>query len=311
LKQRLQTFPEVVAVAASSEIPVGGFTSNGYRPEGMQNYMMIHVVEIDEDFPTVYNIRLKTGRLLSNSRQTDKTAFLINETLAKKLGWDDNAIGKHIYRNGNHEVAGIVEDFHYASLYEEIQPLILSNRNENSFYFLSIKYNSDDVSVLLKKTETVWNDVNPNSLFEYFFFDELYDSLYKAEWHFHLLFLFFSFVAIVLASLGMLSLMTYTTEQRKKEIGIRKVLGASVNEILRMLLSRTIIQLLIANIMAAPVVWWLINKWLESFAYRISVGWMVFTLALLISAVVALSAVGVQALKAAMANPVRAISRGE
>jgi len=311
LKQRLQAFPEVIAVTASSEIPINGFPQNGYRPEGMNNVMMIHVVEMDEDFPTVYGIRLKTGRLLSDDRPTDKTAFLVNETLSKTLGWSDNAIGKHIYRNENHEVVGIVEDFHYASFYEEIQPLILSSKNEDDFYAISIKYDATDVSLLLNKIESVWNDVNPNALFDYSFFDELYDSLYQKERHFRLLFLIFSFVAIVLASLGMLSLMTYTTEQRKKEIGIRKVFGASVSEILRMLLKRTVIQLFVANTLAFPVVWWLISKWLENFAYRVSIGWTVLIFALLISTVITLTAVGIQALRAATANPIKAISKGE
>ena len=311
LKQRLRAFPEVVAVAASSEVPIGNFTQNGYRPEGMQNWMMIHVVEMDENFTSVYGIRLKTGRLLSDDRQSDKTAILINETLAKKLDWNDNAIGKHIERSENHEVIGIVQDFHYASLYEEIQPLILSGKNESDFYSISIKYNADDASVLLKKIESAWNDVNPNALFEYSFFDELYDYQYKTEQHFRLLFLIFAFIAIVLASLGMLSLMTYTTEQRRKEIGIRKVFGASVGEILRMLLRITVLQLLIANIIALPIVWWLISKWLEDFAYRISVGWMVFVFALLISAAIALIAVGFQAVRAAVADPIKAIMSGE
>jgi putative ABC transport system permease protein len=311
LKQRLQAFPEVIAVAASSDIPIDDFTKNGYFPEGMQNPMMIHVVEMDEDFPTVYGIQLKTGRFPSDDSQADKTAILINETLAKKLEWDDNAIGKHIRRVENHEIAGIVKDFNFASLYKEIQPLILSSKNEDDFYKISIKYVGDDVSVLLKKIKTAWDDVNPNTLFEYSFFDELYDNLYKTEQHFRLLFLIFALIAIVLASSGMLTLMIYTTEQRKKEIGIRKIVGASVKEILQMLLRHTMIQLLIANMIALPIAWWFIHKWLENFAYRISIGWTIFVFALLISTAIALSAVGFKALRAAMADPIKSISNCE
>ncbi|MDR1172635.1 MAG: ABC transporter permease [Bacteroidales bacterium] len=308
LKHRLENLPGVSAVSASSDVPAGWITSNGYFPEGMTDVMVIKVLDADENFLEVYGITLKSGRFF-NGGDADKTCYVINEALAKLLDWNDGAVGKHINRNGNYEVIGVVRDFHYESLYSEIQPLIITCQPEGAGLFsdVSVKFGSTGVTSLIGHVKEVWKEVNPDVPFEYRFFDDVYDSQYKAEQQFRMLFFSFSFIAIVLATLGMLSLMAYTIEQRKKEISIRKVLGASISDVLQLLLRRTAVQILVANVIAWPVAWWLIRKWLENFAYRIQIGWAVFALALFISAFIALIAVVCQAIKAATANPVKSL----
>ena len=307
LKQRLQSLPEILAVSATSQVPCGGFTSNGYRPEGVENPVMIKVVDVDEHFLNAYNIQLKTGRFFSGGEQ-DKHYYVVNESLAKTFGWNDEAIGKTIERDGRREIIGIVNDFIYAPLYSKVEPLIITNDPwQGRFRSASIKYRTAEVPAMVSKVEKIWNEVNPDTPFEYQFFDELYDSQFKLEMSFRALFAAFAGIAIILAALGVLSLMAYTTEQRKKEIGIRKVMGASVWEILVMLLKQTGVQVLIANLIACPAAWWVVQMGLNIFAYKISLRPGIFIIAFVLSALAALLAVGFQALRAATSNPIESI----
>jgi len=307
LKQRLQNVAEVKGISTTSAIPGTGFTANGYVPEGLENPIIIKVVDVDENFLEVYGIKLQTGRFFSGAEQ-DRPFYVVNESFVKTFGWDADAIGKTVERNGKHEVIGIVNDFNHAPLYSKVEPLIITNAPwENRFSAASIKFHTTALPAFVAKVEKIWNEVNPDVPFEYHFFDELYDKQYKMEMSFRALFAFFALIAILLAALGVLSLMAYTTEQRKKEIGIRKVLGASVNEILLLLLRQTGIQVLIANVIAWPLAWWIVQKGLSYFAYRISLGPVIFLTAFLLSALAALLAVGFQALKTAISNPVESI----
>ena len=307
LKTRLQNLAGISAVSLASDEPYDGLTSNGYLPEGMENPIMIHVLDADENYLDVYGIALKEGRFFSEGVQ-DKTYYVVNESLVKTLGWQDEAIGKTIERNGRHQIIGVVGDFNYAPLYSQVEPLIITNMPVNGrFASTSIKYRVADVPALVSKVEKIWNEVNPDTPFEYNFFDELYDSQYKIEMRFRALFAVFAVIAIILAALGVLSLMAYTTEQRRKEIGIRKTLGASTGQIIAMLLQQTGVQVLVANLLALPAAWWIVQKGLGYFAYRISLSPMIFVEAFAVSAIAALLAVGWQALKAASANPVKAI----
>lgn len=306
LKERLKEIPEIRSVSASSDVLADGLTQNGYRLEGKDNVLLIRVLDVDADFFEVYNIPLKSGRLFSDNRQTDKQTYLVNEKLAALF--EDDAIGKYIERGGRYEIIGIVKNFHYASLYDEIAPLIITFDPEMGYYSaLSIRFEVNNVREMLKKVEKTWREINPNSPFEFRFFDEIYEAQYTLERHFRSMFLCFGVIAILLAALGMLSLMVYTTEQRKKEIGIRKVLGASVSEIMKLLLRRTLWQIVIANLIAIPISLYLVQMWLNNFAYRISIGWAVFALVFFLSAVVVLLVVSLQTIKAALENPVDSI----
>ena len=307
LKQRLQSLAEVSDVSATSAVPGSGFTGNGYLPEGMENPIIIRVVDVDENFLDVYGIPLQTGRFFSGG-EPDNSFYVVNESLANTFGWKDDVLDKSIERDGKHLIIGVVSDFNYAPLYSKVEPLIITNAPwEGRFSSVSIKYRTTAVPAFVSKVEKIWNEVNSDVPFEYHFFDELYDSQYKMEMSFRTLFAVFAGIAILLAALGVLSLMAYTTEQRKKEIGVRKVLGASVGEILALLLKQTGLQVLIANLLAWPLAWWVVRMGLSYFAYRISLGPVLFITAFVVSALAALLAVGSQAVRAATANPVMAI----
>jgi putative ABC transport system permease protein len=305
LKQQLMELAEVKSISASSDIPHRGFTTNGYKPEGVENYMQIHVVDADEDFLNTYNIPLLSGRNFSSGRPLDKDGYLINETLANMLGWKD-AVSKKIQRNGNHEVIGVVKDFHFARLHDKIEPLLITNKPwQDKFNYLAIHYNSANVSQLLAAIKSRWQKTVSGTPFDYWFLNDSYNQLYKSEQQFQQAFLYSALLAIILAVLGILGLITFSIEQRTKEIGIRKVLGASSLNVAA-LLSRDFLKLVVlANIIALPLAWYFMNKWLQDFANRIQLSWWVFLLAGLLAFLIALLTVGLKAVKAALLNPVK------
>jgi putative ABC transport system permease protein len=308
LRERLSSLPEVVAVTASSQLPLGDFMRNGYYLQDAEEVMLLAVVETDEHFLEVYTISLESGRFFSADREADREAYLVNEKLAQLMGGAEEALHQKIRRGGWHPVIGVVRDFHYASLYSDIQPLVIARTPEGgTFSELSVKYRTTDMTAFLRQVEQAWKSVHPDLPFEYSFFDELYESQYSLERYFRGFFLCFAVITLLLAVLGMLNLMAYTTEQRRKETGIRKTLGASVANILSLLLRETGWLVLIANLIAWPLAWYIAQQWLDYFAYRISVGWPIFALALCASASFAALSVGVQAYRAAIANPVHAI----
>ena len=305
LKLQLMELAEVKSISASSDIPHRGFTTNGYKPEGVENFMQIHVVDADEDFLNTYNIPLLSGRNFSSGRPLDKDGYLINETLANMLGWKD-AVSKKIQRNGNHEVIGVVKDFHFARLHDKIEPLLITNKPwQDKFNYLAIHYNSANVSQLLAAIKSRWQKTVSGTPFDYWFLNDSYNQLYKSEQQFQQAFLYSAFLAIILAVLGILGLITFSIEQRTKEIGIRKVLGASSLNVAA-LLSRDFLKLVVlANIIALPLAWYFMNKWLQDFANRIQLSWWVFLLAGLLAFLIALLTVGLKAVKAALLNPVK------
>lgn len=307
LKQELLRLPNIESVAASSEVPHDGFTSNGYFPEGHTKTVMIHVVDIDEDFLKTFDINLVQGRNFSKEFATDKTAYLVNESLANALGWDE-PIGKKITRNGEHKIIGMVKDFHFATLHSRIEPLIITNQPwREGFSNLSVKISSTNLPETLAAIKTAWQEIAPATPFDYWFLDESFDELYKSEQQFQQLFLYFSVLAIMIALLGLLSLASFSTEQRTKEIGIRKVLGATAVGVAGML-SRDYLKLVVlANLIAWPAAYYFMSRWLQDFAYRVGIGWWVFLLAGGLAIFVALATVGFRAIKAALANPVEAL----
>lgn len=307
LKSALLQLPTVDGVTASSEIPRNNFTRNGYFPEGFNKPMMIHVVDVDEEFLKTYKIPLVQGRDFSDALPTDKTAILINEALAKSLGWS-NPIGKKITRGKTYQVIGVVKDFHFASLHSAIEPLIFTQQPWlDQFDYLSVKLSSSNISGNLKAIQDTWHRVTPASPFEYWFLDESFDQIYKTERRFEKIFLAFSILSIVIALFGLLSLASLAAEQRTKEIGIRKILGASVSDVIS-LLSRDFVRLvLIANILGWPAAYYFMQRWLEDFAYRIDIEWWVFVGAGITTLLIALVAVSIQTLRVALANPVEAL----
>jgi putative ABC transport system permease protein len=264
----------------------------------------------DYDFLKTYEIELLQGRDFSRDFGADKDgAFLINETALSKLGWGEGTLGKKIgySREVMRPIVGIVKDFHYLSLKEIIGPLAIFLRPGRDTY-LSIKMNTDDISRTLSYIEKNWYSFEKERRFEYFFVDENFDALYHSEERLSQIITFFSFVSIFVACLGLFGLASYTAEQSTKEIGIRKVLGASAASIVFRLSRNFIKWVLVANLIAWPVSYIVLkNYWLSNFPFRVPISILTFIAAGLIALCIAVLTVSFQSLKAALANPVDSV----
>jgi putative ABC transport system permease protein len=303
MRGALLSLPGIVQAAASSDVPHNGFTSNGYIPEGYSHSIMIHALDADEHFLETYGIDMAMGRNFSKEFATDRDAYLINETLAKQLGWDD-PLGKTIRRNGERTVIGMVKDFQFATLHNKIEPLLITNTPwRKEFDYLSIKISTDDIPSTLGSIEKVYKQFSPLIPFEYFFLDDAFDRLYKSEERFEKIFQYFSLLAICIALLGLFSLTAYSAQQKSKEIGIRKVLGATVPQILSLFSRETIVLILSANVLACPFALIVIQRWLGNFAYRSSISVWSFVMAFFGSMAAAFVTISYQSLKAALKKP--------
>jgi putative ABC transport system permease protein len=257
-------------------------------------------------------MKMVSGRNFSKDFATDSLGIILNETAAHAFGWNDmSAVGKTIIRQnsdrGNNvpfHVLGVVKNFNFKSLHEAVSPLYMSLQPEGGLIF---KIKTTDVAGLLATMKKNWDAYNTDQPFTYDFMDDLFNKTYSAEQKTGTILNIFSVLIILVACLGLFGLVTYTAEQRTKEIGIRKVLGASVSQITQMLSKEFVKLVLIASLIAFPVAWWAMNKWLQSFAYRINISWWVFVVAGIAAIAIALITVSFQAVKAAIANPVKSL----
>ncbi len=307
-KNELRAIPGVVDAAASTEVPGADFTSNGYFPEGYKQPLIIHVVDGDEDFLSTYGLELLKGRNFNPQITSDKQAYIVNESLAKLLDWS-NPLDKKIMRNGTHPVIGEVRDFNYAPLYDPIKPLIITDHPEGGqpFTFVSVRLGSGNLHQTMGSIQKVWKEFAPSLPFDYFFLDQQFNDIYKTEIRFREVFLVFSGLSIFVALLGLVGLVSYSVEARRKEIGIRKVLGSSIPGVLSLLSREYVKWILAANIIAWPVAYFAMQKWLQDFAYKTKLTPWVFVAAAAIELAVAVIAMSIQALRAATANPVEAL----
>ena len=305
----LRQHPGIGAISITNRVP--GHTFNGYGiiPEGhtADEHIMAKVLETDTEFPSTYNISLTAGRYFSPEMQTDTTdAIVINEAMAKFLNWNE-PIGKKFEIEGerNGKVIGVIKDINTSSLREAVSPLAIILKS-NPMY-LSVKLKAGDTKASLAFIQNTWKQLEPVHPFDYSFLDEQLDKFYKSDSQLLNVLSIFAAIAICIACMGLFGLSMYTTRQRTKEIGIRKVLGASVSGV-TVLLSKDFLKLVfLASIIAFPVAWLLVNKWLQDFAYRVKISWWVFVLAGIIALLIALVTVSFQAIKAAIANPVKSL----
>lgn len=306
LKLHLKQLPFVISAGASTDIPVWGLTSNGYIPEGMKNSIIINTLDVDDEWLQTMNIRLVAGRNFDRTRAEDQENFIINQALAKKMGWDD-PIGKIFYRDGKHTVIGVVSDFHFTPLHNPIQPLILTSKPFDNFSYLSLRLNTYDYQKALAVIEKTWMEVVPGEPFIYHFLDQLLLKNYDQEKRFGRGFVWFSSLAVFLACLGLFALASYLTNQRRKEIGIRKTFGASAWLIVWLLAKDFLRLVIIGNVLAMVLAWIFLEKWLENFAFRITQNVYPYLFTLLLTIMIALLTVVWQSVKAARQNPVDAI----
>ncbi|MCF8242593.1 MAG: ABC transporter permease [Melioribacteraceae bacterium] len=307
LKSKLTELPGVNDVSGSSAIPGLGLTRNGYFPQGHTTPMMINVIDVDENFFNVYDLKIKSGEFFKRELTTDDDTYIINSSLASTLGWN-NAVDKMIRRNGDHRVIGVVEDFNFSSLYEDVKPLIITNRGwENKFDYLSIKYQSADISKFISDVKQITNQILPAIPFEFHFVDETLERLYEKEEIFYRLFFTLSLIAIIIAAMGLFSLASYSADQRTKEIGIRKVLGATSFSLVSLLVKEYLKLVLIAILFAWPVTYYFINKWLDNFAYKSEISAFPFILSGLIAMLIAVITVSYKSIKTANVNPIKSL----
>lgn len=307
LKQEIAKISGVANSCAVSEVPYDGLTSNGYFPEGKTTPEMINVIDVDEDFLSLLNISVTKGENFSKEMGTDDNAYLVNEALVKKMSWDD-PIGKTIRRDGIHPVIGVVKDFNFASLRSSIQPLIITNKSWNGYFnYLLVKTNGSNISETIKEIAGKWENIAPNSLFEYSFLDQQFDQTYRIELSIQRLFQSFSILTILIALLGLLGLSKFSIDSRVKEIGVRKVNGATIGEILTLLNKNYVVLIAAAFVLAVPLSWFIMSKLLENFAYKTTLSWWIFALAGLLALGIALLTVSWQSWRAATRNPVEAL----
>ncbi len=299
----------------SSFLPVesSSRSDNTYSKEAVMDSktgLNMQTWDVDEVYLKTLGMELVRGRNFSKEFTTDSSATMINETTATLLGYDD-PIGKILYFSDDNRqlkpltIIGVVKNFHFESLRQEVGPLCFRLRRSTGSAIFRI--NTTDVKSLVAKVESTWKKMAPGMPFSYRFLDEAFDQMYRTEQRTGKLAMAFAILAILIACMGLFGLATYAAEQRIKEIGIRKVLGASVNNIVEMLSRDFLILVLVSSIIAFPLAWWAMHSWLQDFAYRIAIPWWVFLLAGVIALLIALATISFQAIRAAVSNPVKAL----
>jgi putative ABC transport system permease protein len=315
IKDEISKIPGVIGVAAASDVPGENADIQPFLPEGFpqDKTQLMEQMDIDEDFLQTLGIEMVDGRNFSQEFKSDQSqAVLINETAAKAFGWK-NPIGKTMRvisdAPGQWEmkrVIGVIQDFHMASLHKIIMPQCLCN-DHRYLNDLIIKISPVNTARTVELLKEKWKEIDPNRPFEYAFLDETFDQSYRAEERLSEIFASFTVFAIIIACLGLFGMASFTAEQKTKEIGIRKVLGASIPGIVLLLAKNFLKLVIVANLIAWPIAYFAMNKWLENFAYRTNVNPWAFVLCGILTLCIAMLTVSYQSIRASISNPVVAI----
>ncbi|MEO8413005.1 MAG: ABC transporter permease [Ginsengibacter sp.] len=306
--------PRVIHVSVSGYLPAGdSYGNNFFIYPGNNNAQLVKTLryDVDENYLATLGMKMAYGRNFSKEFGTDSSGIILNETAAKALGWDKDALNKTISRRDNdgsesrYHVIGVVKDFHFKSLHELISPLVMVLTKGAGTMIVKVK--TKDIAGLLATMKKDWTSFAPEGPLNYSFLDDRVNQTYEAEHRVGTILGAFAGLTIFIACLGLFGLVTFTAVQRTKEIGIRKVLGASVSGIVQLLSKDFLKLILVAIIIATPVAWWAMSKWLQDFAYRIDIAWWMFVLAGLAAILIALITISFQAIKAAVANPVKSL----
>jgi putative ABC transport system permease protein len=311
LKQEIKRLPGVVNATLTSFLPTANNKVLSYVSPGEKEGQSTQFWKIDEDYINTMGMQMKTGRGFSGEFKTDSTAMVINETAAKVFGYGNDAMGKTITTGTakdlkKYHVIGVVRDFNFSSLRDNVTPLVMALDND-WLARLSIRLNTHNLPTLMSQIEKTWKTIAPNEHFDYSFMDADFDALYRTEQRMGQLFILFTGLAIAIACLGLFGLAAYAAEQRNREIGIRKVLGASIAAIVTMLSKDFVRLVIISFIIAAPLAWLTMSKWLQGFAYRQDIQWWVMILAGIGAVVIAFATICLQSFRAAAANPVESL----
>ena len=306
---KLEQNPAIIKTARTGGMPGRTFGRRGVRPEGVpeDDTWIISVLAFDEHYMDVMDMEIVEGRSFDGEMQTDaQQAVLINEAMAKELTWDE-PIGKTIgMGQQERKVIGVVKDFHFTNMRHKIEPLAMMF-NPNGGGNLAVKFNTNNVSETMNYIQASWSEVFPNSPLEYRFFNEEFGQQYASDERFGRLVFSFTWLAIFIACLGLFGLSAFTAEQKTKEIGVRKVLGASVGGIV-VLLSKQFSKLIaVAVVLAVPVAYYLMNTWLSDYEYRVEINWVWFAVSAFAALAIAILTVTFQSVRAASINPSKSL----
>jgi putative ABC transport system permease protein len=317
LKNELLKNPEVKSVTSGSTYPgVPNLNDLLFYAEGKtaNESVDVSLSAVEKEFIETMGFQLRSGRSFLEHFTADSGSIILNETAVKELGYTvDNAVGKEARFDfkGNHSsfrIVGVVADFNFESLHKKIKPFgFLTGYFANRYGYTIADISTDNYSGLIKKISNSWNAINPAVPFTYSFLDQDFQRNYGKEQLTSRIVVSFTFIAILLACLGLFGLAAFAAGRRTKEIGIRKVLGASVINVTA-LLSRDFIKLVLLSIViASPLAWFIMNRWLQGFAYKVAISWWIFVVTALATVVIAFATVSFQAVKAAIANPVKGL----
>jgi len=315
LRNRISQNPSVVSASFSIDVPGGDMGFDAFLPEGKSSEETLRAMRywVGYNFVKTYGMEIIKGRDFSESFSTDADqALIINERAAAVLGWGDDVLGKQLVNvsrdNRPGTIVGVVKDFHSASMRMEISPVVLA-LEPRFFGRISVRLHPENVPSTLSFLENTLREIYPERefAFSYYFIDDDFRSKYPEEEKIREIYLTFGFFAVFIACLGLFGLASFTVEQRTKEIGVRKVLGASVQEIALLLSKEFFKWVLVANIIAWPLAYYVMNNWLENFAYRIGIKLDIFIFSGIIAVVIAMFTVSYHSIKAARANPVDAL----
>jgi putative ABC transport system permease protein len=314
LLQQIKQLPGVKNATLSGYLP----TKSNRNPDAVftdkdvnaKHSLFTEIWSVDEDYISTMGMKITKGRNFSKTMGTDSTGVIINETAAKMMGYYQDPLSKKIYTPGpvsakEYRVLGIVKDFNFNSLRQNITPVVMMLADNKDA--LSIRVNTKNYPAFVARVEQLWKQINPNEHFEYAFMNQDFEAAYRSELRMGTLFLSFTVLAIIIACLGLFSLASYAAEQRNKEIGIRKVLGASVAAIVG-LLSKDFIKLVVISfLISAPLAWLVMQKWLQGFAYRQNIQWWLVALAGAGTMAIAFFTISLQSVKAARSNPIHSL----
>ncbi|MGA2407750.1 MAG: ABC transporter permease [Bacteroidales bacterium] len=307
LKKEISNNPDIVSVtrARSNPFKLEEF-SDGFNWAGKKkgDDVLFYIISADVDYAKTFKLELKEGRFFSSEFSTDTSATVINETAAKILGFE-NPIGEILSDHGSKfKIIGVVKDFHFKSLHYKIEPLSMQLGTDNNFY---IRMKPDKITSTVESIKKTYKSFNPSFPLDFKFLDNDFDNLYRTEQSMSKILGYFCLLAIIISCLGLVGLSSFMTERRTKEIGIRKINGAKSIEIFSLLSREYIICVMISTIIACPIAWYAMHKWLENFAYKTELSWWIFAAAGAVAVAIALLTVSVQSYKAATRNPVEAL----
>ncbi|HEV7347760.1 ABC transporter permease [Telluribacter sp.] len=312
-KESIASISGVMSTALSSSVPGGGNPGAYSEIENKSGDLQIANLDlyfVDFDYIPHFNLKMAAGRPFSREFGTDTTqAMVMNEAATKLFGYStpEEAIGRRFKQWGREgKIVGVIKDFHFRSLQEKIKPLTMRIEPGGSS-LVSVKLAGGNLPVTIKAIEARWNQLVPNRPFSYYFMDEFFDRQYRSEERFEKLFLNFAILAIFISCLGLLGLASYSTLQRTKEIGVRKVMGASIGSIVGLLSKDFLKLVLISFVIASPIAWYFMSEWLQNFEYRTDIHWWIFLVAAVMAVTIAFATVSFQSIRAALMNPVKSL----